>query len=161
MKNCALLVLLLLAAAVYGCAGKSETGNAEVKWSIAVEGGGERPCKFYQRGCRQTGGEKVEATQEEKDGTEVTESWEGVPLKAVLKPWGQLIFKASCWRRRTVTSRVQQRNCGAGRNHSRTESERQRTGEEDGLSRQCDGRTGNMYIKNLAKIIVQQPSAPW
>ncbi|HHX74677.1 MAG TPA: molybdopterin-dependent oxidoreductase [Firmicutes bacterium] len=156
-KTALLLVLLLLAAAVYGCAGKSETGNAEVNWSIAVEGVENGPVTFTNADAAKLAVKKVEATKKKKDGTEVTESWEGVPLKAVLEAVGATDFQ----------SVVLEAADGYSQEYSKEIVEREETilglkvngkelGEEDGpVQAVPTGEPGNMYIKNLAKIIVQ------
>ena len=96
MKNCALLVLLLLAAAVYGCA-----GNLKRKCGSEMEHcrGRRRTALVTNSGCRQTGGEKVEATKKKRRyGSD--ESWRS--LKAVLEA-GATDFQSVVLRRRTVT----------------------------------------------------------
>ncbi|NLN07625.1 MAG: molybdopterin-dependent oxidoreductase [Firmicutes bacterium] len=156
-KTALLLVLLLLAAAVYGCGGKSETENAEVKWSITVEGMGDSPVSFTNVDAAKLEMKKVEATKKKKDGTEVTETWEGVALKDVLKALGVTDFQ----------SVVMEAADGYAQEYSKEIVERDGTilglkvdgkelDEEKGpVQAVPEGEPGSMYIKNLAKIIVQ------
>ena len=100
---------------------------------------------------------EVEAVKKKKDGSDITENWQGVPLKEVLAAVGaadyqSVIVEAGDGYSQEYTLEIINREetiLGFVRDGEKLD-------EADGPVQMVPaGESGSMYIKNLAKIIVQ------
>lgn len=159
MKKLAiLLVVLLLGVAVIGCSQpEDETPVAEPEWTISIEGVEAEPIKFTDLDAAELTQKDVEAVKKKKDGTETKENWQGVPLKEVLAAVGaadyqSVTVEASDGYAQEYSLEVINREetiLGLVRNGEKLDA-------DDGPVQMVPtGESGNMYIKNLAKITVQ------
>ena len=156
MKKLSLILLvLMLAAAVIGCSSNQEEQGAPA-WTITVEGIGDSAAQFTDLDAAKLTMKKVEATLKKKDGSEITQNWEGVPLKEVLEYLGAEDYES-------VTVEASD---GYAKDYSLDIINREETilglklegealGEEDGpVQAVPTGESGNMWIKNVTKITV-------
>ncbi|NLZ93979.1 MAG: molybdopterin-dependent oxidoreductase [Firmicutes bacterium] len=156
LKVSLLLVVLLLSVALIGCSGE-KTPPAEPEWTISIEGVKDEPITFTDLDAAKLTQKDVEAVKTKKDGTEIKENWQGVSLKDVLDAVGAIDYQG-------VTVEAAD---GYAKDYTLEIINREETilglvrdgeelGEEDGPVQMVPaGESGNMYIKNLAKIIVK------
>ena len=151
-----LLVVLLLSTALIACSGEKTT-PAEPEWSITIEGVKDEPITFTDLDAAKLTQRDVEAAKTKKDGTEVKENWQGVSLKDVLeavgaKDYQSVTVEAADGYAKDYTLEIINREetiLGFVRDGEKLD-------EEDGPVQMVPaGESGNMYIKNLAKIIVK------
>ncbi|HZK24792.1 MAG TPA: molybdopterin-dependent oxidoreductase [Oscillospiraceae bacterium] len=153
-----LLVVLLLSVALIGCSQpEEETPTADPAWTISIVGVEAEPIDFTDLDTAELSQKDVEAVKKKKDGTEITENWQGVPLKEVLAAVGaadyqSVTVEASDGYAQEYTLEIINREetiLGLVRDGEKLD-------EADGPVQMVPaGESGNMYIKNLAKITVQ------
>ncbi|NLP37092.1 MAG: molybdopterin-dependent oxidoreductase [Firmicutes bacterium] len=148
----------LLSIEVLG-AGTVEAGvdEATVDWSITVEGIGENTVAFTSADAAKLSMRQVTAVLSKKDGTQETQNWEGVSLKDVLDMLGATDYQ----------SVIVEAADGYAQEYSLELIGREETilglklagqplDENNGpVQAVPTGEPGNMWIKNVAKLIVK------
>jgi DMSO/TMAO reductase YedYZ molybdopterin-dependent catalytic subunit len=157
-KKIALIILLIIALLLVGCSSPTAAPEpaANPEWEITIEGVTDTPITFTSLDADKLSKVEFEAILKKKDGSEETQNWKGVPLKAVLESVGAKDYQGV----------IAEASDGYAQEYSLELTNRQETilGLELNGKKLDDssgpvqmvpkGEPGNMFIKNLTKITV-------
>ncbi|NLM51587.1 MAG: molybdopterin-dependent oxidoreductase [Firmicutes bacterium] len=147
----------LLSIEVLGAETEAGMGEQTASWSITVEGLGEEAVTFTSADAAKLTMRQVTAVRAKKDGTQETQNWEGVSLKDVLdmlgaKEYQSVIVEAADGYAQEYTKEIVDR----AETILGLKLEGQPLDEDSGPVQAVPaGEPGNMWIKNVAKLIVK------
>ena len=158
-KNIMILLSFLMIFTFAGCSNNDiGVSNSEPDWKIIVEGVKDGEIEFTNIDLEKLEFVEIEAILRKKDGSEENQQWKGVPLKTVLeylqvKEYEEIVVEAADGYSKGYTEELVNKEgtiLGIEMNGKLLD-------EESGpVQLVPQGESGNMWIKNVAKIKVVQ-----